>query len=356
MGRAVAEPVIEDHQLATYTYEQYMSDFGKAYSTPEEVAVHRARFEHSVRTVLSHNADKTKTWQLGINKFADMTVEEFKAYRGYNSGLAAERRKAGKISGPIEAGIIPDNFDWRTKGVVTAVKNQGQCGSCWAFATTEVTESQVAIATGKLLTLSPQNVVSCTPNPNHCGGTGGCNGATAELGMNYVQRYGIATEANWPYTATDGVCNTTGTHSPSATIAGYVQLNANDATSLLNAVASLCPIAVSVDASNWSLYKSGIYNGCNQVNPDIDHAVVLTGYGVDASSGNTQYWTVRNSWGTGWGEAGYIRLYRGPNETCGTDVTPQDGSACDGQTGPIQVCGTCGIWYDNSFPTGGSLM
>jgi len=292
---------------------------------------------------------------LGMNRFADMTEAELKSFRGYSSPLANERRRNAKTAGPIGASSIPDNFDWRSKGVVTAVKNQGQCGSCWASATTETVESQVAIVTGKLLTLSPQNVVSCTPNPNHCGGTGGCGGATAELGMAYVAKSGICTEANWPYTATTGTCNTTG-HNPAATIAGYVQLNANDGVSLLNAVASISPIAVSVDASTWNLYKSGIYNGCNQAAPDIDHAVQLVGYGVDASQGNMGYWTVRNSWGSGWGEAGYIRLYRGPNETCGTDPTPQDGSACDGQTAAITVCGTCGIWYDNSFATGGATL
>jgi len=133
----------------------------------------------------------------------------------------------------------------------------------------------------------------------------------------------------------------------------YVKLIENNATDLLNAVATIGPISVSVDASTWSFYSSGIFNGCSTVNPDINHAVQLVGYGTDAG---TDYWLVRNSWGSSWGEKGYIRLYRGPKETCATDRNPQDGSGCDGGPATVQVCGTCGIWYDNSVPTSVSLL
>ena len=115
---------------------------------------------------------------------------------------------------------------------------------------------------------------------------------------------------------------------------------------MLNAVAQFGPIAVSVDASTWHAYDSGIYNGCNQTTSDIDHAVVLVGYGPG-------YWLVRNSWSASWGEAGYIKLYRDDNEetNCAIDVTPLDGSACAGQTDPVTTCGTCGILYDSAYPT-----
>lgn len=119
----------------------------------------------------------------------------------------------------------------------------------------------------------------------------------------------------------------------------------------MNAVAVEGPIAISVDASTWHAYESGIYNGCNQANPDIDHAVVLVGYGVD---GGQKYWTVRNSWSPHWGEKGYIRIARSDNEDelCGTDVDPSDGIACAGDTTPTKVCGTCGIIFDSAYPTG----
>jgi cathepsin L len=119
---------------------------------------------------------------------------------------------------------------------------------------------------------------------------------------------------------------------------------------LLNAIANIGPISISVDASTFHAYNGGIFNGCNQVNPDINHAVVLVGYGSENGQG---YWIVRNSWGASWGEAGYIRLYRGDDEqsNCGSDITPLDGSACAGDSTPVTVCGTCGILYDTAYPT-----
>jgi len=307
-----------------------------------------------VAKILKHNSDPTQTYKLGINKFADMTPAEFKAFRSYNLQMALTS-KAKAVPYTLEASRpLADNVDWRTQGVVTPVKDQGQCGSCWAFATTEAVESALSIATKSApLILSPQNVVSCTPNPNHCGGTGGCNGATAELGFDYVHAHGIATEQNWPYKAVTGTCNETA-HTKVATISGYVKLPENQAQPLLDACATVGPIAISVDASTWSLYRSGIYNGCSTTSLDIDHAVVLVGYGTDSSSHS--YWLVRNSWGASWGESGYIRLYRGPNEKCAVDTTPSDGSGCDGGPTKITVCGTCGIWYDNSYPVGATKI
>ena len=105
----------------------------------------------------------------------------------------------------------------------------------------------------------------------------------------------------------------------------------------------------------WSFYSGGIYNGCNTTNVDIDHAVQAVGYGVDSTSGQG-FWIIRNSWGPDWGENGFIRLYRGPNEGCGTDTTPGDGVACKGDNTPEHVCGTCGVWFDSSYPTKLSLI
>jgi len=219
-----------------------------------------------------------------------------------------------------------------------------------AFATTESIESAYALNQNTAApVLAPQNVVSCTPNPNHCGGTGGCGGATAELGIDYVRDNGIALNADWPYTATNGQCTS---HPKYATVSGHIKLGENNYTDLINAIATIGPIAVSVDASTWSIYRSGIFDGCNQKNPDIDHAVVAVGYGTESG---TDYWIVRNSWGASWGEEGYIRLLRhsdGSSQWCGTDTSPSDGSGCDGGPKTVTVCGTCGIWYDNCYPYG----
>ena len=123
----------------------------------------------------------------------------------------------------------------------------------------------------------------------------------------------------------------------------------------MNAVATEGPIAITVDASSWSNYESGVFNGCNQTHPELDHAVVLVGYGNDINLGD--YWLIRNSWSPTWGEKGYIRLKRHApvEEPCGTDIAPADGIACKGDTAPEYVCGTCGMLYDSSYPVGAAL-
>jgi len=338
------------------TFEDFVKFHGKTYATIEEFKFREDLFYQSLQTIKTHNSIPGVSYRLGATQFADMTDAEVKAFRGLNKrmtyGLHTVDTPAS-IPNPT-GGDVPASVDWRTTGVVTAVKNQGQCGSCWAFATTETVESATAIATGKLLTLSPQNVVDCTPNPNHCGGTGGCGGATAELGFTYVAGNGIALESDYPYKGVDEACKTT--VAKAAQVKGYVQLPENDYQSLLNASAFIGPIAVSVDASTWNLYVSGVYDCPARVyqSPDIDHAVQLVGYGTDTTT-NQAYWIVRNSWGASWGEKGYIRLLRhtdGSDQWCGTDTTPSDGSGCDGGPKTVQVCGTCGIWYDSSYPTG----
>jgi len=249
---------------------------------------------------------------------------------------------------------LPRHVDWREKGVVSPVKDQGHCGSCWAFASTATIESYVAINSGLLFDLSPEQMAMCAPNPDSCGGTGGCEGSTAELAFEYVSSSaGMFEEYQYSYTSYYGVdypCLLPNSTKPVATINGYVQLPTNKYEALMNAVATYGPISISVDASNWHAYSGGVYNGCNQVNPDIDHLVVLVGYGEEQNG--DKYWLVRNSWSPAWGDKGYIKLARFDHEEeiCGSDITPQDGTACVGQTQPVTVCGTCGVLFDSSYP------
>jgi cathepsin L len=136
---------------------------------------------------------------------------------------------------------------------------------------------------------------------------------------------------------------------PIAKVAGYVGLPSNRLQPVLQAVASQGPLAVAVDASAWSEYESGVFNGCNQTNPDIDHAVQLVGYGTDPVYGD--YWIIRNSWSPLWGEQGYIRIARETGTpTCGTDIHPQDGTECKGGPPTQTVCGTCGVLFDVTYP------
>jgi len=220
----------------------------------------------------------------------------------------------------------------------------------------------VAIKTGKLLVMSPQQIVSCATNPSKCGGTGGCEGATQEIGFNYTASAGgLSLDSEYPYWSGLGIdipCNQT-LIKPVATVDGYVKLDANNATQLQAAIAQVGPIAISVAASgSFQMYGGGVLNDNGQCGWDVDHAVQAVGYGVDGATG-FGYWLVRNSWNAGWGEGGYIRIFRatgGAAEQCGTDSTPSDGDGCPDGPSSINVCGECAVLSDSSYPYGGRLV
>jgi len=343
-----------------YTYEMYMREFQKPVRSEEDYAIRKAIFQTNLDIMVAHNEDKSQTYTMEVNKFMDFTPAELRSFTGYNAAQAQARRaamQADEYRAPVNHMSIdqlPTSVDWRTKGIISTVKDQGSCGSCWAFGATESIESTVAQDTGKLLTLSTQNVVSCAPNPNHCGGTGGCSGSTAELAFDYVQGHGIASEADYPYKAQTGTCNES--IKKIAHIVSFVKLIENNYTDIMAALANTGPLAVNVDAMPWFSYGSGIFTGCGFNQIDINHVVQLVGYGTE---NGMDYWIVRNSWGSGWGEKGYIRLERHSDgdmtKWCGPDDTPQDGTGCDGGPPQITACGSCGIWYDASYPTGGSI-
>jgi cathepsin L len=343
---------VQWHQLSeSYQFTQYESHFYKVYGSEMERAQRNIIFSERLREILDHNADETKSWKLTVNRFTDHTQEELNSFLGLNKAQLVQRKSlvTSKPDFPkVNVSDLPTEVDWRRKGVITAVKDQGQCGSCWAFASTESIESAWALATGKLLELSPQNILDCTPNPNHCGGTGGCGGATGELAFDMVKQYGISLESVYPYRSYNGNDFPCSRKATAASITGYVNLPENEYDPIMNALANVGPMAISVDAASWFAYGGGVYDGCNQVNPDLDHLVQLVGYGSDSKLGD--YWLVRNSWSDSWGEDGYIRLRRSSDLRCGTDSKPQDGDGCDGGPPTIKVCGTCGILYDAVYP------
>jgi cathepsin L len=340
-----------ERDFSDYTYEDFLQEFGKNY-VEEEQSARKATFLNNLDRIRQHNADPSKTFYMTVNEFADLTNEEFRSKRMGNIPELDESHFVGEYV-PSKNEDLPDSVDWRTKeGVMTPVKDQGGCGSCWAFSTVETLESHLAIATGEAAPiLSPQQIVSCAPNPNACGGTGGCDGSIQTLGFNYTKTAGITTEANYRYSGTTGTCEQSKIK-PVATNDGYVKLKVNDYTSLVSAVATKGPIAISLAAGGfgWQLYGGGVLTKCDCVQ---DHAVQLVGYGTDAKSGH-DYWLVRNSWAAGWGEKGYIRIQRfgeGKEPTC-IDKKPQDGEACKGDTKPRTYAGMCGIIGSSSYPTG----
>jgi len=204
-----------------------------------------------------------------------------------------------------------------------------------------------------LTDLSEQQILDCTPNPNDCGGTGGCGGGTAEIAYQQILKQGgLSTEWTYPYQSFYGAaftCRYSASNTPPfATLKGFVKLPSNELDPVLNHLATVGPLVINVDASSWGSYESGVFDGCNQVNPDIDHVVQLVGYG--ATSSGELYWLVRNSWSPTFGEDGYIRLRRTQQLRCGVDLRPQDGTGCNGGPKTVIVCGTCGLLYAVTYP------
>jgi len=366
MGAAQARTTWKD--LDNYNFEKFLQEFGHKWTkgSPEYLKREIIFIEELAR-VKAHNK-KNLSWKEGVNHMSHMTLEEKKAFMGFHKG--AHQHHKPKNQRPFDLPVktmddLPEEVDWRQKpNVVSPVKDQGQCGSCWAFASTATIESHVALNSGILFDLSPQNIASCAPNPDSCGGTGGCYGATAEIAFDYIASSGgIVQEFQFPYYSYYGDAHDCTIQSPPvATVDGYVKLPENNYTALMTAIADIGPISISVDATGWGAYESGVYTHWDQENPVINHAVVLVGYGVDNDGygieGEQKYWTIRNSWSPSWGEEGYIRLARSDDDedNCGMDTEPETGTACAGQTDPVKVCGTAGVLYDTSYPTGASSM
>jgi cathepsin L len=364
MAAAVtAKKPVELHEVERYSFDEYVKDYKKTYKQgTEEYVKRRAVFEDKKKRVLLHNADPvaSRNYKKGINHLSDKSDEEFQRRLGGRPRAMTATRESLKRSKyykeHLKSGLpIPDSVDWRLRlpSIFTGIKDQGDCGSCWAHASTENLESHWALRTGQLFTLSQQEITACTPNPDQCGGTGGCLGSIAELAYKYVADAGIAQEWTYPYTAytgTTGTCISNFTQTD-VTVTGYTAVTPNDQDAVMDAIAFNGPLAINVDASEWSDYAGGIYDGCNYAkNISIDHVVQLVGYGYDAGLGKS-YWIVRNSWSPAWGELGYIRLIRNAVPECGWDVDPQDGTACKGSPPQLHVCGQCGILFDTVYPT-----
>lgn len=254
-------------------------------------------FKDNLETIRQHNAAGKHTWSMAVNHFADLTTEEFRArYVGGLRHKTTTKKSVANFTGVS----IPASVDWTTKGVVTPVKNQGQCGSCWAFSTTGSVEGIHAISTGNLVSLSEQQLVDCSgPEGNE-----GCSGGIMDQAFQYIiKNGGICSEEAYPYTASNGQCHSC---QVVAKISGYQNV-ATDSMSALEAAIAQQPVSIAVDASSWQFYGGGIYSSsCGQ---QLDHGVLAVGYGPG-------YYKVKNSWGAGWGESGYIQLATGMNE-CG---------------------------------------
>ncbi|KAF8378180.1 hypothetical protein HHK36_029517 [Tetracentron sinense] len=264
-------------------------------------------FKENVKHVHNFNK-KDKPYKLKLNKFADMTNHEFKSsYAGSKVNHQRMFRGSSRGTGGFmheKTDNLPPSVDWRKKGAVTSVKDQGQCGSCWAFSTIVAVEGINQIKTNKLVSLSEQELIDCDNTDNQ-----GCNGGLMEYAFEFIkQNKGITTEQNYPYKAADGSCDAGKENSHAVMIDGHENVPANDENALKKAVANQ-PISVAIDAggSDFQFYSEGVFTG--DCGTELDHGVAIVGYGTTLDG--TKYWIVKNSWGPEWGEKGYLRMERG---------------------------------------------
>ena len=238
-----------------------------------------------------HNADPFQTYKMGLNQFSAFTDKEFvETYLDTHSYKNIEE----VVNSDSNSDVLED-IDWTTKGGVTPVKNQGSCGSCWAFSAVGSSESWNKIKTGNTISLSEQQLVDCSGSY----GNQGCSGGYPSAALKFIRDRGIVETSSYPYQGYQGYCRMNG---GSFRVSSYGSVTG--CSNMQNALNSQ-PLSVCVDASNWSRYSSGIFSYCGN---SINHAVLLVGY-------TSTYWKIKNSWGPSWGESGFIRLAQG--NTCG---------------------------------------
>ena len=286
--------------------------YGKNYANMNEQITHFNAFKSNYALV-HHLNRQSNLCTFELNKFADLTPEEFAAK--YLSLMSVEKPSYHTL--PYNKGLkYPDSKDWVKDGAVSKVKNQENCGSCWAFSATGAMEGAWFVAHKTLPLISEQQLVDCDKECMNYPGTTqkvcdkGCKGGLMPIAFEYAIKNGMEAEDDYPYKGVDQTCkfdkNKVKYH-----FSKWFMIKDNE-DAIIEAINKYGPLSIGVDATYWSFYSKGIYDSfCSSTK--MNHGVLLVGYGVE---GNTKYWIVKNSWGTTWGESGYIRLIRGKNK-CG---------------------------------------
>ncbi|XP_073495663.1 cathepsin K-like isoform X2 [Phyllobates terribilis] len=294
-------------------WEQWKKTFQKQYNGKSDEVMRRLIWEKNYKYITNHNMEYSQglhTYTLGMNQFGDMTSEE--VARTMTGLKVPPRNRARNITAADDKVMdpLPDSIDYRKKGYVTPVRNQGSCGSCWAFSSVGALEGQLKKKTKRLVVLSPQNLVDCVTKND------GCGGGFMTNAFEYVRdNKGIDSEAAYPYVGQDQSCNYT-TAGRAAKCRSYKEVQEGSEKALKKAVGTVGPVSVGIDAtlSSFQFYSKGVYYDENCDAADINHAVLVVGYGVQKKA---KYWIVKNSWGDTWGDKGYILMAKDRNNACG---------------------------------------
>lgn len=298
-------------------------EHGKSYDGEKDEQYRMKIFTDNKYKIAKHNQlyeTGKVSYKLGLNRYADLLHHEFVAtLNGFNrttikgNGLPQARIEES-ITFISPANVeLPQTIDWRTKGAVTGVKDQGHCGSCWSFSATGALEGQHFRKSGVLVELSEQNLIDCSGKY----GNNGCNGGLMDNAFQYIKdNGGIDKEKLYPYEAMDDTCRFV-KKDVGATDKGFVDIPSGSEIKLKEAIATVGPVSVAIDASHESFqfYKEGVYNEITCSPENLDHGVLAVGYGTDVNG--TDYWLVKNSWGTSWGEQGYVKMMRNKDNQCG---------------------------------------
>ncbi|XP_043529776.1 procathepsin L-like [Frieseomelitta varia] len=307
-------------ELTHQEWASFKMEHNKTYKNDIEERFRMKIFMDNKYKIDKHNEDyemKKVSYKLKMNKYGDLLQHEFvNTLNGFNKSISTQLRSERPLICLVfspSKNVLPTKMDWREHGAVTPVKDQKQCGSCWAFSATGALEGQHFLRTGVLVSLSEQNLIDCSgKNGNH-----GCNGGATAVAFQYIQdNGGLDKEANYPYEAKNDNCRYDAVNK-GASDNGFVCIPVGDEQKLKAAVATKGPVSVAIDASHQSFqfYSEGIYYEPKCSSQNLDHGVLVVGYGTDENG--QDYWLVKNSWSEAWGNNGYIKMARNKQNHCG---------------------------------------
>lgn len=321
LGVLSAVQAISFFELVVEEWETWKQTHQRRYESPTEEKFRMKIYMENKAKVEKHNrraAQGRHSFHLKMNEYGDMLHHEFvqklNGYRMRPGNNSVEGPMSARYLAPAHVEVIPENVDWRQHGAVTEVKNQGQCGSCWSFSTTGALEAMNFRKTGKLISLSEQNLIDCSRSY----GNEGCNGGLMDNAFQYIKENGgIDTEESYPYEGEDDKCRYDPKNKGASDV-GFVDVDAGNEEALKSALATQGPCSVAIDASHESFqfYSHGIYRDPECSPDNLDHGVLAVGFGVDKKSGEA-YWLIKNSWGTTWGDQGYVKIARNEGNMCG---------------------------------------